>query len=808
MAKRKNRARRVDFSTYKPIHNRGFNPAYMEEIQDSLIARNYAEPQRVAILSNILHETGGDPTLIGPGGFRGIVQWGDDRYPNTEKLNEQITELLNTSENVKTPNWSDGGGGNPIINTAKEAYNTFWNSKDPYEATLYYTKGYVRPKDYKARTNRAKEATNMARNLFDNGGYVYNPNYGLSSLNSIPLLGGMSAARIGQPIFDYNLEKISNVPIIDITNNSNISNYFKDPTSIARPTYRTSNSTLPNKIDVKVGEHSLANDGPLTNQQLGIKPKTDWNSVASKGMAGLSGAMGIVQAYSNNAQVEDTTGLQNTIDMVANTTFDGGSNEALLAQWQANSNPIDRVSQKDLTGSTGEKLLNTGSAIAQGAMSGASIGGPVGAIIGGAAGAIGGIAGWIRGDKKAEEEAQRLNQEALLAEQRRQSNFNLSVDNLAAYNSMLAKANYAKYGGPLFNEFSNGVTLINEGGTHEENPNEGVPMGLDYEGIPNLVEEGEVVFNDYVFSNRLIVPDKVRAKYKLRDTKDLSFADAAKDIQKMSEEMPNDPIVKRTMETRLNDLINEQEMVRAKKNKKNKGNRYDWGSYLQYAPVALSSALALKDAFSGYDVDYSLFNPYKQAINNANVRVSTKPVTTNIKYKPFDTRTPLNELAASKAATTRAIMNTSGGNPAVARALLTSADYNYNNQLGQLWRSVEEAEYNRRLGFEQFKTGLEANNRARELQAASTNTEILRSQAGLWGDYTNRLYNAERAQEAAYSSNLSSAIADLSNLGRQQDYASWIAKLQEAGIITDDEGKMAFKLRANGGKIKRKRRLS
>ena len=74
---------------------------------------------------------------------------------------------------------------------------------------------------------------------------------------------------------------------------------------------------------------------------------------------------------------------------------------------------------------------------------------------------------------------------------------------------------------------------------------EGVQMGVDNQGIPNLVEEGEVIFNDYVFSNRLKVPDAVKQKYKLKGNKKLTFADAAKQMQKESEERPNDPISKR-----------------------------------------------------------------------------------------------------------------------------------------------------------------------------------------------------------------------------------------------------------------------
>lgn len=75
--------------------------------------------------------------------------------------------------------------------------------------------------------------------------------------------------------------------------------------------------------------------------------------------------------------------------------------------------------------------------------------------------------------------------------------------------------------------FDTGITLIGNGDTHENNPYEGVPMGVDQEGTPNLVEEGEVIFNDYVFSKRLKVPKAVRNKYKLRGNKPLTFADAA-----------------------------------------------------------------------------------------------------------------------------------------------------------------------------------------------------------------------------------------------------------------------------------------
>lgn len=118
-------------------------------------------------------------------------------------------------------------------------------------------------------------------------------------------------------------------------------------------------------------------------------------------------------------------------------------------------------------------------------------------------------------------------------------------------------------------DFSNGPIMIGNGGTHEENPMEGVQMGVDGQGIPNLVEEGEVIFNDYVFSNRMKVPKAIRSKYKLREKKGITFADAAKRISKESEERPNDPISQNGLKAMLGELATVQEDERLKKQMRN-----------------------------------------------------------------------------------------------------------------------------------------------------------------------------------------------------------------------------------------------
>ena len=132
-------------------------------------------------------------------------------------------------------------------------------------------------------------------------------------------------------------------------------------------------------------------------------------------------------------------------------------------------------------------------------------------------------------------------------------------------------------GGLMFQHggiFSNGITTINNGGTHEQNPFEGVQMGVDNQGIPNMVEEGEVIWQDYVFSNRLKPTKEFKDKYKLKGE---TFADIAKEMQKESEERPNDPISKSGLEDSMTKLMIEQEKVRSKSERNMPTNMFDGG---------------------------------------------------------------------------------------------------------------------------------------------------------------------------------------------------------------------------------------
>ena len=136
------------------------------------------------------------------------------------------------------------------------------------------------------------------------------------------------------------------------------------------------------------------------------------------------------------------------------------------------------------------------------------------------------------------------------------------------------------FGGNLITngaEWDNGLTIIGNGGTHEENPMEGVQMGMDAQGVPNLVEEGEVIFNDYVFSDRMNVPNSMRSSLGLSKGKNLTFAKAAKKLGKEAEERPNDPISRRGLMSSMTRLQQAQEFLREQDQEKDNGVQYAHG---------------------------------------------------------------------------------------------------------------------------------------------------------------------------------------------------------------------------------------
>lgn len=294
-----------------------------------------------------------------------------------------------------------------------------------------------------------------------------------------------------------------------------------------------------------------------------------------KGMLG-SAATGLssgIALGTSLAQIEDTSGQEASIEGVGSTQFAEGDTNTLMASFDINNMARTNYTADEIRGFTpGQMAGNILASTASGALSGAMKGGLVGALIEGGSNLVGGTIGALAGNAKAQKRAAELNS---LAEENNKlylNNFANAASN--AQNKMFNNSllNIAAYGGPLFNhggDWSNGLTFINEGGTHEQNPLGGVPVGVDQEGTPNLVEEGEIIWNDYVFSNRL-KPTKKQLETIGFDPKyeGYTFAKIVEDVQKASAENPLDKISTDTLNENLMYLMTMQEEIRMKKQAK------------------------------------------------------------------------------------------------------------------------------------------------------------------------------------------------------------------------------------------------
>lgn len=345
------------------------------------------------------------------------------------------------------------------------------------------------------------------------------------------------------------------------------------------------------------------NQAPLFNMNLNRASNISTPSL-NQAVGGISGAIGLYNTISNNLNTPEV----NQVNFSALNDRNTLSSEASSLEQQGGYD-IGRTS-------------NEGSALS-GAASGASLGTAIlpgiGTAVGGALGAIGGFFSSMFGNNKRRDAEREANREAV--GQINNQNYNINnkdiryalanrlakggnIRHLRGIESLLARNgnNIYAYGG----QFSNGVTQFNEGGTHEENPLGGIPQGIGPNGEPNLVEEGEVKWNDYIFSDRLKVPKDVKEALLPSTLKNKTFADAAKSLSEESKERELDPISRRGLNVNLSRLAILQEMSRPQE----EGNTYPDGGRLSYSDWLSNNNLQesedynLRGAYdAGYDPD-------------------------------------------------------------------------------------------------------------------------------------------------------------------------------------------------------------
>ena len=414
------------------------------------------------------------------------------------------------------------------------------------------------------------------------------------------------------------------------------------------------------------------------------------------------------------------------------------------------------------------------------------------------------------------------------------------------------------FGGDLLThgaEWDNGLRIIGNGGTHEENPMEGVPMGMDAEGTPNLVEQGEVIFNDYVFSNRMFADGGLLESFNLPKSYDgYSFAAIAEKLGKESKERPNDPISKRGLLSSMSRLQQAQETVRQQNQVGQEGVQYahggrmgtlfdglggtpnfldgvdygDWQDYgtllepinaedlwnesmagadegdkgnnnskltwLRYAPV-VGAAIGLgQNLFS--KPDYTSADAILEAANQAGnyTPVGYTPIGNYLQYRPFDRNFYLNKLNAQAGATRRAIMNTTSPS---RNAALLAADYNAQGRLGDLARQAEEYNLTQRQAVETFNRGTNMANAEMELKAAMANQEAaLKARSSRLSGVAQAMAvrdAVDARRGASMSANLTNFFNSLGDIGREEYSRNMIMSNPALYYSIDNKGNVTYK---------------
>lgn len=415
--------------------------------------------------------------------------------------------------------------------------------------------------------------------------------------------------------------------------------------------------------------------------------------------------------------------------------------------------------------------------------------------------------------------------------------------------------NWNAFGGWLNTQggdFTNGVTFIDEGGSHEENPYQGIQIGVDPQGKPNLVEEGEIVFDDYVFSDRMEIPDDIRKEYKLRGK---TFAKAAKSAQRESEERPNDPLSKAGLQAAMERIAAAQEEARERKEAHREGNKYPsmfayggdtdpYGlalenpmtveeleammngeapegnidnsgdsrkrqTWTRYAPIIGSGLASLSDLFSKPD--------YGSADLTSGVDLGAEtagyaPIGNYLAYKPLDRDFYINKMNQQAAATRRGLMNTSGGNRLNAQAGILAADYNYGQNMGNLARQAEEYNQQLRERVEAFNRGTNMFNTETGLKASMFNAESRNAaKRARLGQATTaaQMRQAIKDQDSARrSANITNFLQGLGDMGWENEQANWLDTLAKSGVLkmnTKGEYTGGTK-KAKGGKVRTKKK--
>lgn len=517
------------------------------------------------------------------------------------------------------------------------------------------------------------------------------------------------------------------------------------------------NSTLFNNTSMQVGMNNAKNFD--ISQGLGIGKDAAKRGISMAGAAKGGGGGGV------NAMGAISSGIDLTNQIIGNLH-------------------APKIKQEDFTTSSKDALFqkaskfeghasnqtNVGGAALKGVAAGATFGSAVpviGTAIGAVAGGIIGLGTSLIGNKRKMRKKRRADRKAIRDINAQNSTLNQSLidEQLSqefAYGGILPATrevnnqlalnnnNIFDKGGNLFaygGDFSNGVNKFSGGGTHEENSYGGIPQGIGENGEPNLVEENEVKWNDYIFSDRLKL-DKIEKEMLLpKSLKGKSFAEAAEYFQKESSERELDHISRKGLEANLTKLAIAQEQL---KEKEGEENMFQYGGMLKNPNVfgrggkkgtkkKTEKKPKTKEELKEEDIKRNELLRKMPIITNALLtsdamlsrpdtinfdRITPGRLTQRMQYKPIDNEYIANQMRQQAAGTNRLLLDSSGGNRAIAQAALLSANRGSQDAIGAALLQGDEYNQNKLNKVLDFNRATDQYNIGTDLQAQQYNASI------------------------------------------------------------------------------------
>ena len=338
-------------------------------------------------------------------------------------------------------------------------------------------------------------------------------------------------------------------------------------------------------------------------------------------------------------------------------------------------------------------------------------------------------------------------------------------------------------GGELgtMDDINNGFIEVKNGGTHEENPLGGVPVNIAEDGLPNLVEEGEMIYDGYVYSNNpQLAPTKELQKG--IGIKGKTYADLIRKAQQYSSERPNDPIAKNYDKYVASTIAMDQEMQKQEKeytmrNKKGiKGHYADWGADLAYYSPLIGTAGQMISDWVGNTNQYD-YSGIDRAIKEAGkleapTYASHRNVGTKLSYNPYDSNYILNPIN-NQINASRAMLRYASPTPAALTRGLTSMNSSAITSMANA--GIEGRKYN-----DMWRKDVLGTNNAFDLQNESNRMNVEQFNTNLANEYRRAL--AQRRTDMAFRKyGLMNEVDSAVNAARDANRSAFLTNAGEAG---------------------------